>query len=221
MERSKHATSSARAGHHGSSYRAGWRGGTGHHQRRARPGAQRPPLRGGAGNGVRSGKGQNRATPSLLGHPYLSHSLPHCGHCTELLLKEDLPTYVSFDPTYKPGASKLIRGTPYIHPKACLAAKEGCVPDPLVGQVTGYPRYDAGVVVLKKPVRMATYGTLPKAGLVDTLKEDQRLTAVGYGVNGFERVGEAPLPQPIFLDDRYRATVRLLDTKDPALGEMF
>src|SRR5918999_3146838 len=77
------------------------------------------------------------------------------GHCTQFDIERNLPVYVSFDPTYKPGASKLIKGTPYLHPKACLAAKEGC------------PRYDAGVVVLKEPVRIATYGALPDAGLVD------------------------------------------------------
>jgi Trypsin len=143
------------------------------------------------------------------------------GHCTEVEIEKDRPAYVSFDPTYTPGTSKLTKGTPYIHPKACLAAKEGCVPDPIVGAVAGYPRYDAGVVVLKKPVRKATYGALPDAGLVDTLKEGQRLTTVGYGVNRFERGGDGPLPQPVFLDDRYRATVRLLNTKDPALGNMF
>ena len=33
------------------------------------------------------------------------------GHCTDLLMKEDLPSYVSFDPTYKPGASRLKKGT--------------------------------------------------------------------------------------------------------------
>ena len=120
------------------------------------------------------------------------------GHCTEAEIAKDRPAYVSFDPTYKPGASKLIKGTPYLHPKYCNAAKE-C------------PRYDAGVVVLKKPVRMATYGALPEAGLVDTLKEGQRLTPVGYGVTG-----DQTLP-----DDRYSATVRLLNTKDPAVGEMF
>ena len=130
------------------------------------------------------------------------------GHCTDFLTKEDLPTYVSFDPTYKPGASKVIKATPYTHPRFCSAAKEGC------------PRYDAGVVVLKKPVRMATYGALPEAGLVDTLKEGQRLTAVGYGTAGYE-IGGGPRPQPVYPEDRNRATVRLLDTKDPAVGEMF
>ena len=95
------------------------------------------------------------------------------GHCTEFEIEKDRPAYVSFDPTYKPGASELTKGTSYLHPKACLAAKEGCVPDPIGGAVAGYPRYDAGVVVLKEPVRMATYGGLPEAGLVDTLKEGQ------------------------------------------------
>jgi hypothetical protein len=82
-------------------------------------------------------------------------------------------------------------------------------------------RYDVGVVVLDEPVRMATYGALPKAGLVDTLKEGQRLTAVGYGANRFEIDREPPQPQPVFLNDRYSATVRLLNTRDPAVGEMF
>jgi hypothetical protein len=143
------------------------------------------------------------------------------GHCTDFLIKEHLPTYVSFDPTYKPGASEVIKATPYLHPRYCLGAKEGCVPDPIGGAIVGYPRYDAGVVVLKEPVRKATYGALPKAGLVDTLKEGQRLTAVGYGASGFDRGGDGPLPQPVYPDARYRATVRLLNTKDDALGDMF
>jgi hypothetical protein len=123
------------------------------------------------------------------------------GHCTEFEIEKDRPAYVSFDPTYKP-------------------AKEGCVPDPVGGAVVGYPRYDAGVVVLKEPVRMASYGALPEAGLVDTLKERQRLTAVGYGATGFDRGGNGPLPQPVYPDDRYRATVRLLNT-NPTVGDMF
>jgi hypothetical protein len=94
------------------------------------------------------------------------------GHCTQFEIERDRPAYVSFDPTYKLGSSRLIKGTPYLHPKACLAANEGCVPAPISGKVVGHPRYNAGVVVLKKPVRMATYGALPGGGLVDTLKED-------------------------------------------------
>jgi Trypsin len=166
-------------------------------------------------------KGKTKLLPLCSGTLISPTVFLTAGHCTEYPIEEGLPTYVSFDPTYKPGASKLIGGTPYIHPKACLAAQKGCVPDPIGGRLVGYPRYDVGVVVLNKPVRMATHGALPHAGLVDTLKEGQRLTAVGYGVTGFERGADGPLPQPVFLDDRYRATVRLLKTKDSDVGEMF
>jgi secreted trypsin-like serine protease len=76
------------------------------------------------------------------------------------------------------------------------------------------------VVVLKKSVRKATYGALPEAGLVDTLKEGKRLTTVGYGATGYV-IGGGLRPQPVYPEERNKATVRLLDTKDPALGEMF
>jgi len=148
------------------------------------------------------------------------------GHCTDFLTKEDLPTYVSFDPTYKSGASKVIKGTPYTHPRFCFPEDKGdCTPPgrpDVVGTLTRDIRYDVGVVVLDEPVRMATYGALPEAGLIDTLKEGQRLTTVGYGARGFDLVSKPPLePQPVLLNKRYRATVRLLDTRDPAVGDMF
>ena len=127
------------------------------------------------------------------------------GHCTEVEVKKNLPAYVSFDPTYKPGASKLIKGTPYTHPKFCFTGKEGC---PRIGDAL--TRYDAGVVVLKEPVRMATYGALPDAGLVDTLQKGQRLTTVGYGLRTFDPSG----------GERYRATVNFLNS-NPPVGAMF
>jgi hypothetical protein len=135
------------------------------------------------------------------------------GHCTQFDIEHNLPVYVSFDPTYKPGASELIKATPYLHPKMCLAPTEGC---------PRYDRYDVGVAVLKEPVRMATYGALPDAGLVDTLKEGQRLTTVGYGATGYEiDGGPPPRPQPVPPGDRYSATVRLLsfNTRDPAVSD--
>lgn len=123
------------------------------------------------------------------------------GHCTEFVITEGLPTYVSFDPTYEPGASEVISGTPYLHPNFCADNK--CAP-------SGVSRYDVGVIVLDRPVRMATYGVLPDAGLVDTLNEGQSLTVVGYGVRGSAPAG-----------DRYRATVRLLNTTNEAVGDQF
>src|SRR5215203_5366928 len=152
------------------------------------------------------------------------------GHCTHFDIEHNLPVYVSFDPTYKPGASRLIKATPYIHPKACLPPlppinNPSCPPPerPEIVQPSPHDvRYDVGVVVLDEPVKMASYGALPDAGLVDTLKEGQRLSAVGYGATGYEIDSEPPpQPQLIYPDDRYRATVRLLNTKDPAVGEMF
>jgi hypothetical protein len=168
-------------------------------------------------------KFEGKRTPVCSGTLISPKVFLTAGHCTGFEIEKNRPAYVSFDPTYKPGASKLIKGTPYLHPKACLAAQEGCVPDPIVGAVAGYPRYDAGVVVLKEPVSMASYGALPEAGLVDTLKEGQRLTAVGYGTIGFDRGGDGPLPQPqpVYPEDRYRGTVRVLNTRDPAVGDMF
>jgi trypsin len=172
--------------------------------------------------GAYVGKLEGKLLPICSGTLISARVFLTAGHCTEFEVEKDLPAYVSFDPTYNLGSSKLIRGTPYIHPKSCLAAKEGCGPNQIVGQVVGYPRYDVGVVALEEPVRMATYGALPaEAGLVDTLKEGQRLTAVGYGATGFDRGGDGALPQPVYPDDRYRATVRLLNTKDPDVGDMF
>jgi len=140
------------------------------------------------------------------------------GHCTEPLkgkrLPKDLPTYVTFEPTFEPGSSKVIKGTPYTHPKFCVPDPQfnnrSCAPG-LPGFPSEFPRYDVGVVVLEEPVRMATYGALPTAGLVDTLQKGQRLTTVGYGSRTIsDLVG----------GERYRATVRLLNTNHP-VDDMF
>jgi Trypsin len=172
-------------------------------------------------------KGKTELLPACSGTLISPRVFLTAGHCTDFLIEEDLPTYVSFDPTYKPGTSELTKGTPYLHPTFCVPTpdnKAGCAPPgrpELVGTLPRDFRYDVGVVVLKEPVRMATYGALPDAGLVDTLKEGQRLTTVGYGANRFAIDREPPLPpEPVYLDDRYRATVRLLDTK-PAVGDQF
>jgi hypothetical protein len=148
------------------------------------------------------------------------------GHCTDTLIKEDLPTYVSFDPTYKPGASQVIKATPYTHPGFCFPTPEDkgkCRLPPerpeKVGTLPRDVRYHVGVAVLEEPVRMATYGALPHAGLVDTLKEGKRLTPVGYGATGYEiDGGPPPRPQLVYPKDRYRATVKLLNTNE-AVGD--
>jgi secreted trypsin-like serine protease len=124
------------------------------------------------------------------------------GHCTEFLIEEDLPTYVSFDTIYVPGESELVSGTPYLHPDYCV----GCGPP----GVTWLPGYDVGVVVLDEPVEMETYGSLPTANLVDTLQKRSPLTVVGYGASDFTTGGP---PQPFYPDIRQVATVEYLGTK--------
>ena len=60
------------------------------------------------------------------------------GHCTEARkvfgLPKDPPTYVTFDPTFEPGSSKIIKGTPYTHPKSCTPippiSDPSCPPPP-------------------------------------------------------------------------------------------
>ena len=125
------------------------------------------------------------------------------GHCTEFLIEEGLPTYVSFDTTYVPGESELVSGTPYLHPDYCV----GCGPP----GVKWLPGYDVGVVVLDEPIEMETYGILPSANLVDTLQKRTPLTAVGYGASGFT-VGGGPR-QPIYPDIRQMTTVEYLGTE--------
>jgi secreted trypsin-like serine protease len=123
------------------------------------------------------------------------------GHCTEFLIAEGLPTYVSFDSAYVPGESELVSGTPYLHPDYCV----GCGPP----GVTWLPGYDVGVVVLDEPVEMETYGSLPSVDLVDTLQKRSPLTTVGYGASDFTVGGP---PQPIYPDIRQLATVEYLGT---------
>jgi secreted trypsin-like serine protease len=127
------------------------------------------------------------------------------GHCTEFLIEEGLPTYVSFDPTFVPGESELVSGTPYLHPDYCA----GCGPP----GVEWLPGYDVGVVVLKEPVEMETYGSLPDENRVDALPKRAPLTVVGYGASDFTTGGA---PQPIYPDIRQMATVEYLGTEGMA-----
>src|SRR5918992_4997383 len=165
-----------------------------------------------------SGEFKGQRIPICSGTLISARVFLTAGHCTDTIVERGLPTYVSLDPTYEVGSSKVRRGTPHTHPKYCLPTKEVvCAP-----KSPDYPLNDVGVVVLDEPVSMATYGALPKAGLVDTLDEGQPLTVVGYGTTGFDIGSEPPLqPQPAVLEDRYRATVRLLNTKNPDVGERF
>jgi hypothetical protein len=171
-----------------------------------------------------SGEFEGQRIPVCSGTLISARVFLSAGHCTEYLISKDLPTYVSLDPTYKTGASRVISATPYTHPKFCFPTSEDkgkCNLPPkrleIVGTLPRDVRYDVGVAILEEPVRMSTYGALPEVGLVETLEEGQRLTAVGYGATGFHLGGEPP-PRPVYTGDRYRGMVRLLTTNN-AVGD--
>jgi hypothetical protein len=137
------------------------------------------------------------------------------GHCTEVFEQGDSTVYVTFEQRADRKPDDAYVGTPHTHPKFCNplppSNDPSCAPPP---GLPGFPpnrlRYDVGVVVLNQPVRMATYGALPAAGLVDTLKKGQRFTTVGYGVRSFDPNG----------GERYKATAKLLNS-NPPLDAMF
>ena len=167
-----------------------------------------------------SGEFKGQRIPICSGTLISARVFLTAGHCTDTIVERGLPTYVSLDPTYEVGSSEVIRGIPHTHPKYCLPTKEVvCAP-----KSPNYPLNDVGVVVLDEPVSMATYGALPQAGLVDTLDKGQPLTVVGHGTTEFDIDigGESPLqPQPVLPQDRYRATVRLLNTENLDVGDQF
>jgi hypothetical protein len=141
-----------------------------------------------------AGKATHRCTGTLLS----STVFLTAGHCTEGAAS----ARVYFDP-------QVIRS-----PQAY----------PYVGGVTGTPHTysgfdfsqlpntgDIGVVVLDKPVVMATYGALPKAGFLDTLAtkrgtQDVTFTVVGYGLQSVKPREQADLV-------RYRGVVELVNLR--------
>jgi hypothetical protein len=152
-------------------------------------------------------EGETELLPACSGTLISRYVFLTAGHCTEFLIEEGLPTYVSIDTTYVPGVSTLVSGTPYTHPDYC----EGCGPP----GIKWLPGYDVGVVVLDEPgFVLDTYGSLPSEDLVGTLPKRAPLTAVGYGASDFS-VGGGP-PQPFYPDIRQLATVEYLGTKGMA-----
>ena len=74
--------------------------------------------------------------------------------------------------------------------------------------------YDVGIVILKKPVHLDTYGVLADIGTLDELKtqrglQEQSFTVVGYGLQSVK---------PTLSQDRvrYRGTVNLIDVSGTA-----
>jgi len=114
------------------------------------------------------------------------------GHCTEEYGLANFNTWVSFDSeiTFPPDldlyddeAFKAYLDRNFIKGEA--------IPHPGYDDFGEFPNtYDVGVVILKRPVRMESYGALPELYLLDTLiqgqdRRDREFTAVGYGLQGY------------------------------------
>ncbi len=127
-------------------------------------------------------------------------------HCTEepaahveiWFAQGPVPT----DPAYVPGAGCAnpalgypchgdVGGVPYTNPDYNK--------DNPYGGGNGLPAFsfrDVGVVELAASFPMTTYGQLPTAGLVDTLKNKTAVDFVGYGVQFQAQIPGNALPQP-------------------------
>jgi hypothetical protein len=92
-----------------------------------------------------------------------------------------------------------VSGHWYPHPDFCIACGPGLV---------GFDTHDVAVVVLDRPIRVSRYARLPALNQVETLDVGQRVTIVGYGVQGFETGGGPPRPGAAFT--RYFAPAQLL-----------
>ena len=115
------------------------------------------------------------------------------GHCTYFFEQAQSRTFVTFEPQTDYTAEGTYTGTAHTHPDW-----NGLL-------------YDVGVVVLDKPVEMASYGRLPRANLVETLDMGDPLTLVGYGAADFEVGGGQPLPTDWGVRSRAPVEFRGLD----------
>ncbi len=109
---------------------------------------------------------------------------------------------VTVDPDglYGEEPSAFHAGNWYPDPEFCI----GCG-----GGLVGFATHDVAVVILKQPVRVSRYASLPSRGLVDALANKTRATAVGYGIQDREKKLD---PGEKFT--RYRAPVELVQSNN-------
>jgi secreted trypsin-like serine protease len=109
---------------------------------------------------------------------------------------------ITFDPDglYGEEESVFYSGTWYPDPEFCFACSGGLV---------DLDTHDVAVVILDEPVALDRYAILPSEGLVDTLANKTRATAVGYGIQDREKKLD---PGELFT--RYYAPVELNQSND-------
>ena len=134
----------------------------------------------------------------MLGYPNFSQSLPYRralhGTSESKGSAEGTAYLRQFDPTFESGTSEVIRELPTPTRNSVFRSPDQRsklrTPSGLPGFPPDKPRYDVGVVVLDEPVRMATYGALPDAGLVDTFGERATLHHRGLRLSTFDPSGD-------------------------------
>jgi V8-like Glu-specific endopeptidase len=131
------------------------------------------------------------------------------GHCTAEFEAGGSQVYVTFGDAVDFDPANAVTGTAFTHPLFCIACGSG---------LPGFDAYDVGVIVLDTAVTSLGFGQLPTENAVSELEKGTVLTAVGYGLQGFERGGGQP--EGIFTATRYRADVTFRNVTN-VVGDMF
>jgi hypothetical protein len=135
------------------------------------------------------------------------------GHCVESEGKTNDVTYVRFTENALAGRAAYRNTQAWL--KAEWIATRRVIPHPQFNDFAAFPNtFDVGLVILKDPVYLDTYGKLPEIGLLERLSGQNKLfTAVGYGMQGLIK----PFESDIYA--RYAGTTRLLEVNSTFNGE--
>ncbi|MFB3890295.1 MAG: trypsin-like serine protease [Candidatus Bathyarchaeia archaeon] len=122
------------------------------------------------------------------------------------------PIYCSMDETGRMGYNTnqpIYNGVPIPYPEFGVIVKSGATLNQILQSSWILTTSDIGLILLDKPVQeVTTFGTLPTAGIADTLPLNTPLRVLGYGV----QITQKAFSREISVS-RNSATVNLLSTK--------
>jgi hypothetical protein len=139
------------------------------------------------------------------------------GHCTEESGATNLKTWVRFTPeaSIQSGCSTRACLDKFLDDRKNGWIQATAYPHPQYDDYSQFPAtFDVGVVVLSRPVAMATYGVLPSLGFLETIKKAavDKFTVVGYGMQGLIK----PFNSDLWA--RYVGTVKLIELNSNSTG---